>query len=189
MEENMKLANEIQKALIGFIRGNGYEIVIPNFHLNGGWEMDLCRITPAGVVYEYEIKISRADYFQDFKKGYDSFGGHVVKNKHDLLKWGELDVNRFFFVLPEGLVKLDELPSYAGLITYKGGWFTPIRGGKMLRKKFNIDYKGLAESLSYRESILRGRVRYSEYLRKEAEGRYERALKELKDHENKYKVF
>lgn len=60
-------ANEIQRRLMGFVRGTA-DIVLPNFFY-GNHEADLLRINNADFVYEYEIKISRADFFADFKKG------------------------------------------------------------------------------------------------------------------------
>lgn len=156
----MKQSDNIQKNLERFVRGGGYEITIPNFYFNGMYEMDMFRLTHSGIVYEYEIKISRSDYFADFKKQFKYSASKSTK--HDLLRRGELPCNRFVFVVPEGLVRPDEVPDYAGLMYFTGYSFRMVKSGKMLRKKFPIDYKKLAESLSFREMFLKGKLRYAE---------------------------
>ncbi len=71
--------------------------------------------------YDIEIKCTRADFFNDFKK----------KDKHSILKEGftidkkgkqhvhNLRPNKFFFCVPENLIKIEEIPSYAGLMYIK----------------------------------------------------------------------
>ena len=82
--------------------------VFPNVFL-GHFEADILEITKSGYSYEYEVKISRADFKQDLlKRKYDVL-------KHDLLKNGN-HVNYFSYVVPEGLVSVDEVPEFAGLI-------------------------------------------------------------------------
>jgi len=70
------------------------------------WECDVLAITKAGYAVEYELKTTRSDFKADFKKP-----------KHKLFKKGQGgQVSRFWFVVPEGLVGKDEVPSYAGLM-------------------------------------------------------------------------
>ena len=68
-ELNLRLDEQkIQQALFAFIR-SGQDIVLPNIswsYLNS--EADLVKITPAGYLYEYEIKISYSDFVNDFRK-------------------------------------------------------------------------------------------------------------------------
>jgi len=103
--ENMRIANQIQRSLLRFVMGNG-DIVIPNYY-HGMYEMDVFRLTRAEYIYEYEIKISRSDFFVDFKKDNG--------RKHDKIKTGK-GPNRFFFVVPTGLISIEECPKHAGLI-------------------------------------------------------------------------
>ena len=74
------------------------------------WESDVLKITKSGYAYEFEIKISRGDFKNDFKH---------KKKKHLLLENKENKAkmpNYFYYVVPEDLVTEDEVPEYAGLI-------------------------------------------------------------------------
>lgn len=72
------------------------------------WESDVLKITKSGYAYEFEIKISRADFKNDFKH---------KKKKHNLLEQKEGNIpNYFYYVVPTDLIKEDEIPEYAGLI-------------------------------------------------------------------------
>ena len=147
----MRLANKIQKQLINFATGGGYEIVIPNFYF-GIYEMDLFRLTNSEIIYEYEIKISRSDFFADFKK---KFGNET---KHSRFENKSCACNKFFFVVPENMVGIEEVPSYAGLIYYLGGGFKIIKAAPMLKKKDKINYQSLAKSLAWRDQLTRQKL-------------------------------
>lgn len=74
------------------------------------WESDVLKITKSGYAYEFEIKISKADFKNDFKH---------KKKKHLLLENKENKAkmpNYFYYVVPEDLITEDEVPEYAGLI-------------------------------------------------------------------------
>ena len=156
----MKLKDKINNELIYQIGERG-DIIIPNYYL-GMWEADVLRIRRSGLVYEYEVKTTRHDYFNDFKK---EVGGRYTPlvNKHKELENGTRECNRFFFVVPENLITKDEVPVYAGLVYYKEynrgeekiGYFRGISQGKLIRKKFPIDYETIARKLSFRENMLR----------------------------------
>ena len=105
----MKLTDKITKHLMSWCN-SGNDIVLPNFYV-GIYECDVLRITRADVAYEYEIKISRADFFADFKKCFGS-----VK-KHDRIANGER-INRFYFVVPEDMVTKEEVPAHCGLVYF-----------------------------------------------------------------------
>lgn len=115
-----------------------------------GWESDYAACTKAGYWYEVEVKISRADFFNDFKK----------QKKHEILsgKRPGLRPNYFTYAVPEGLIQPEEIPEYAGLIFisekgahyYSSGKPTPrIHGVKIadeslqLVEKFYYNYKNL----------------------------------------------
>lgn len=85
-------------------------------------ECDLLEINKAsGFTTEYEVKVSKADYKKDkFKtlKEYNDQDHITIVNevpKSQVLKKGQR-VNYFYYVVPEGLVEVDEIPYYAGLI-------------------------------------------------------------------------
>lgn len=66
-----------------------------------GWECDYWAMTSGGETREFEIKISRADYFAD-----------AQKVKHKSLN----GANYFYYVVPKDLIKKEEVDSNYGLI-------------------------------------------------------------------------
>lgn len=64
----MKLANKIQQEVMQFARGTAYDIVLANFYF-GSYEMDVFKLNDKMWITEYEIKISKADFKKDFRKG------------------------------------------------------------------------------------------------------------------------
>lgn len=136
-------------------RSSGYDIIIPNFFL-GNYEMDLFRLTPAGLITEYEIKVSRADYKADFCK--ERAG---CSSKHARMTERTCDCNRFYFVVPKKMIRPEDVPSYAGLLYYKGKrGFEVVKNAPLIHKQKQIPaiYKELALSLSFREQVLRNRI-------------------------------
>lgn len=106
--------------------------VFPNVYFKG-LECDVLKITPSNISYEYEVKVSRADFFADFKKQsitYKMEDGDYVRlaeDKHTQIKDGKR-TNYFYFVVPDGLVTALEVPDYAGLIYAKESSFTAFSG-------------------------------------------------------------
>lgn len=83
------------------------------------WESDFFVLSNAGYTYEIEIKVSRADYFNDFNK----------IEKHEVLKTGYYTdrrghrherqrPNKFYYAVPTGLIEKQDVPDYAGLLFY-----------------------------------------------------------------------
>ena len=116
-EEIKWTEDTIQKVLrYGFLSPNSIKYVMENLTVYK-WESDTLLVTKSGYAYEIEIKISRADFKNDFK--------HKEK-KHLFLerKAGDLGAvlddryrpNYFYYAVPEGLISPDELPDYGGLI-------------------------------------------------------------------------
>lgn len=107
----------------------GSNVLCPNVYLFA-WESDFIQVTKSLYITEYEIKMSRSDFKADFRK---TIGGYDPQKKHDILaskdvptcegwKHKRIDVHRptrFFFVAPEGMIKPEELPDYAGLMVIK----------------------------------------------------------------------
>jgi len=76
------------------------------------WEHDVISLSENGMLYEFEIKVSRSDFLKEKRKG---------------LKWEIYSIpihaqtpNYFFYVCNNGLIKLDEIPEFAGLIYVVG---------------------------------------------------------------------
>ncbi|TDQ12199.1 hypothetical protein [Pedobacter metabolipauper] len=108
------------------------------------WESDFFAISKSGYSVEVEVKVSRSDFKRDFshkpakhtvftrhkelaycKKVYDEshyplkIEGIWHTPKSSMLHWikpCEVLPNKFYYACPEGLIKLEEVPAYAGLI-------------------------------------------------------------------------
>lgn len=74
--------------------------------LNTYCDADFVAVTSSGQVYEFEIKVSRADFLRDFKKR-----RHAIYTDE---RPGQKP-NRFWYVAPPGVVD-ENLPEWAGLI-------------------------------------------------------------------------
>ncbi len=89
--------------------------MVPNYMMYPWGECDMLVVTHAGYTIEYEIKISVSDFRADFRN---------KSWKHDLLRDPESTrwrptrwrPTRFFFVVPDGLIPLEDVPAYAGLV-------------------------------------------------------------------------
>lgn len=146
-------SSDIQLELIREAVWARRKLILPNTTCLIG-ESDLVTVTDADFAWEYEIKISRSDFFADFKKSYrvyqpydpvtDSFPDREVE-KHKLLTGEAKHKNwniprRFYFAVPADLVKASEVPDYCGLIyAYHIG--TDLRT-KVVREAPNLDHAG-----------------------------------------------
>lgn len=113
----------VQRLLYHYTRSANHKWQSPNAYLFE-WESDFISVTRAGLVHEFEIKVSRSDYLADFKKH---------KHARQVLQTGKMKIvshvpgwtreydcarpNYFWYVIPEGLVHVEEIPDYAGLLT------------------------------------------------------------------------
>ena len=110
-KEEIKWSEELiqQQLRYSFLSPSSVKYFTENLNVYD-WESDVLKITKSGYAYEFEIKISRGDFKNDFKH---------KKKKHLLLENKENNSkmpNYFYYVVPEGLVSEDEVPEYAGLI-------------------------------------------------------------------------
>lgn len=106
---------QIQEGLLKHFFEMQYPFCCQNFQGVGYDESDIIVVSRAGIVIECEVKISRADFRKDMKK----------TQKHWRLKNGiflpqQKSPNKFFYACPEGLIKPEEVPEYAGLIYVNG---------------------------------------------------------------------
>lgn len=144
-------ASDIQRAVMNYVQG-GNDVIVPNYYY-GMYECDVFKVTPAGIVSEYEIKISKEDYLQDFKK---NRGG--VKKHERMLETDECP-NKFYFVYPAGMVEVATVPKYAGVLVYERGSITCIRPAKRLHKRNFTKWDILARNLSFRFTAAKQRVK------------------------------
>ena len=115
--ENGKITAE--KIISGFIDSRMVESgskLFPNTYLDH-WEADILELTKSDYLYEYEIKVSRADFKNDSKKKRRYWSGSEVTKYSELHNGNR--VNNFSYIVPEGLIKPEEVPEFAGLIYAK----------------------------------------------------------------------
>jgi hypothetical protein len=120
-------------------------LFIPN--VNGGYgEMDVLRLTRAGYAYEYEIKITRADFRADKKKELKHESYSKVFNNLPFCWWDGRPKNQegipnyFIYVAPKGVIPVDELPEYAGLYELENGLLSCVKPPKKIHKEKQRDY-------------------------------------------------
>lgn len=124
------------------------------------WESDLIKVMPSYYWYEYEVKVSRADFRKDFEK--TARNGMRV-DKHEFLAGAfqalKAKPKRFYFVSPIGLLKESDIPAHAGWIElYEGhrGRLRPIENKKApeLKKAEKLGIRqiyNLAKKTGYKE--------------------------------------
>lgn len=126
------------------------------------WESDYLAVTNNDYVYECEIKISRADFFNDLKN---------KKEKHQILESSEVSgskrPNYFYYAVPDGLIKPEEVPAYAGLI-YVNPWGVSIvkdaKGllpGKSAINELKLVDKFYWCTMNYRQKFNEAEVSYN----------------------------
>lgn len=99
---------KIQDALFPWLAfERGYKLCIPNYTPHRWHECDVFAVTKADMGVEFEIKISRSDFKADASK---------VEKHRKLFTGDEHGPSRFFYVVPEGLITVEEVPEWAGLL-------------------------------------------------------------------------
>ena len=93
------------------------EIVLTNF-FHSDWEADILSIDNSGFSHEIEIKLSKSDFKNDFKKFYTNQKSGEKFLKHDKIGCGDYICNAFSFLLPMGMIAHDEIPVHCGIIEF-----------------------------------------------------------------------
>lgn len=109
-----------------------------NFYFYQYWEADILAITKSRYTFEFEKKISKADFLNDFKKSKPVFSHYeteevvrygktqtvksakwTTKTKHEWLQEGH-GANKFYFIIPKDLLPQveDLVPEFAGLMIF-----------------------------------------------------------------------
>ena len=124
----------MSKKIIGMLRSKylNEKYKIENAYVfSNVFESDFTVLRNNGYYMEFEVKISRADFFADFRK----------KEKHEILRLRKANQpkykmpNKFWFVVPDGLIKTDEIPEYAGLIYCSAYYIEIIKEAPFLHKE------------------------------------------------------
>ena len=149
------------------------------------WESDKFIETRSGLIYEFEIKVSKSDFKNDFKnkkdkhiilEGEELYGDKYLPKYYDCLEenkkrgqWAETNFrkyadndphylvgghkrpNYFYYCTPPGIVDVDEVPSYAGLVYVdKSGLITiKKKAPKLHSDKIKDSELGLGEKFYF----------------------------------------
>jgi hypothetical protein len=160
---------EISNLLVDYLTSleRNRSIILQNFYYKN-YEMDVFYVSSNDYITEYEIKISKNDFKKDFKKHKTKHeltrqtGRTLIKEyKHEKIIEGNYNANRFYFVVPENLITIDDIPKQLGLI-----YFLPNKTFKLIKKadfihkeKMSlIEYKKIATKLAYRENVCKKKL-------------------------------
>lgn len=142
---------------VGNLFSNHNHHFLNKYIFGSDWESDFFSVTSSGYIYEVEVKISKSDFIADFTKfKHRLFEGRnetsVIKEakyryskrwKKDVRRSPEKAVNpqttkmpnKFFFACPEGLLTVDDIPEYAGLIYVTESTSTIIKQAPFIHKR------------------------------------------------------
>ena len=126
----------IQRKLNGFFSQSTQKYVLENLYVFK-WESDKFIETRSGLIYEFEIKISRSDFkhdfdkkdkhvilegkeehlpsYEEYKKKYSKYYGDELGDKYYRTE-NYKKPNYFYYAVPEGMIDVSEVPEYAGLV-------------------------------------------------------------------------
>ena len=120
---------------IGFQPG---DIHYNTFFWSKNFETDIGVFEKDGTKIEIEYKNNYEDFTIDFFKNIGGYSRKLDKRrprrtrvddpnviyKHDLLKAREVPLKQFYFACPAGVIPVDKVPEYAGLIYLEPDFFT-----------------------------------------------------------------
>lgn len=102
----------------------GAKYVLSNTYIYAAdWETDLFVLRMNGYSLEFEIKVTRSDFMADAKKVKKhqilKDGKYILQHKGNaskVVKIHNFRPNKFYYAVPAGMIQIDEVPKYAGLI-------------------------------------------------------------------------
>ena len=144
---------DITDALHRNYNGNSRYRIANAYIFKREWESDFFVQKQNGYCYEFEVKISRGDFFADRKK----VDKHMILEHGKFIKQGSvwnpahtnnndrwiktekeqehtLRPNKFYYVVPIGMITVDELPTYAGLMSYDNGSINNVKEAPFIHK-------------------------------------------------------
>ncbi len=87
-------------------------------HFHSDWEADILLVNSEGFSHEIEIKFSKNDFKNDFKKHYLNQKTGEKFLKHDKICCGDYLCNSFSFLLPMGMIEHSDIPEHCGIIEF-----------------------------------------------------------------------
>lgn len=126
---------DIIKQLALWVDERKYPFQIPNAFFYG-WECDYWALDIGGIAREFEIKISRSDFFNDAKK-----------DKHT----SDKGANYFYYVVPKDLIKPAEIdPRYGLIYVWDTGFVEVAKKPRKLHDNRFQEWKILANKMYWR---------------------------------------
>jgi hypothetical protein len=213
----------IQEVLDGLFSRNSVKYFINNLYVFD-WESDKLLKTRSGYYYEFEIKISKSDFKNDFKNKKDK---HIIlegdyktnkyipsyyetidkypdddwykkylidrleKNPHYIVE-NHKRPNYFYYVCPENLINIEDVPKYAGLIYIDcDGHIIIVKSApKLHSEKYTDEELNLSEKFYYNMETWKARskktLEYKQKLEEEIKSHGQKTS--YKDLETKYKA-
>lgn len=183
MTDNKHSEGSIQKNLEKRFDIGNVKYTAGNLYLfRHNWETDFLVVQKSGYCYEIEIKTSRSDFSNDFKKKdkhlilnegvymrpkykyySDKETGKRISEKTYVPEKWEFRPNKFYYCVPEGLIKVEEVPDYAGLMYVdKIGIVRTVKEPKFLHKEKLELTKKLCDKFYYYWKNTRTKLSISE---------------------------
>ena len=153
----------ILKELLKYARSTPSDIVLPNWYV-GNWEFDVFKLSKAGYITEYEVKVSRADFLNDFTKETNrrynqEYEKRGLEKPFESLRKHECLIGRchqFYFVVPAGMVDKSEVSDNCGLIYFEKGRLSVVKvAPKISKEKILFNWEAFARKVYYRCDNLR----------------------------------
>lgn len=97
----------------------GYKYAVPNSTKVLGYtgESDFLAINRKGMIEEFEIKTTNWDFKRDFMDRGNKKRRHEILSELSGLPMMQVKMpNYFYFVAPDNIIPIEEVPAYAGLI-------------------------------------------------------------------------
>jgi len=161
MSETNHTEGSITKSVRNYFN-NGYNYRVNNaFIFAPDWESDFFCMSRSGYAIEVEVKISRSDFLADMKKKkHEIFKHGYYTERHSSRVTGlfqeterriekKFIPNQFYYAVPDGLISVNEVPEYAGLITTKYGITIVKRAPYIHKRKLEVR-KVLCDKFYYR---------------------------------------
>lgn len=120
----------LEELLSIYLFTDSTKCICKRFQGAGYSEMDVSKLTSTEYIYEYELKISRSDFLKE-SKNFDNNVDRRKYMKHKFMKtvYESLKIktrskktykvpNKYYFVCPKNLIKVEEILPYQGLIYF-----------------------------------------------------------------------
>lgn len=128
-----------------------FSAMVPNCYTLLENECDVFGLRKSGLTDEFEIKISRQDFLIDSKKKVrfkedKKYSDWILKS--EAYQQGLMPTNHFWYVAPQGLIHISEIPEYAGFLEVLPSGIIMTRKVAPKTKKLKMPDKEVIHHLS-----------------------------------------